>query len=95
MSDLETQIRAAIEAGGLVTLMKLEDGDYSAGVSRPVIERFVSRRGPDPIATLRAAMTEFDRLKRDGPRAAAAAADPAQIDLEDAIAAVDFGDLIG
>lgn len=95
MSDLEKQIRAAVESGAMVTLMKLESGDYSAGASRPLIERFVSRRGPDPIATLRAAMTEFDRLERDGSRAAAAAADPAQIDLEEAIAAADFGDLIG
>ena len=96
--DLETLIRDALERGGMISLHKVtadSSGEYGCSVSVPRLDIWASRRDCDPITAFKACTIEFDRLLRDKARVEVAARDPAQLELEDAIAADTSDDFEG
>jgi len=85
---MEALVTAAARAGSQVHLWPehFAAGFHATARSRQGAHH-VAASGPDPVAALKSALVEEDRLRRDGIRTAIAAKDPQQIDLEDAIAA--------
>ncbi|WP_242136989.1 hypothetical protein [Sphingomonas sp. TREG-RG-20F-R18-01] len=92
--SIDDMIREAVAAGSQVHVWREADGCYASVRHRNGVHHS-STIHSDPVVALRSVLTEDERKRRDLPRAEAAARDPAQIDLEDAIAAVDFGDMLG
>ncbi|WP_141237097.1 hypothetical protein [Sphingopyxis sp. GW247-27LB] len=96
--DLADMIRAAVAAGSQVHVWPQSFGGAlaSATVRGRQGAFHVERSNVDPVAALKAALVEGDRLRRDMSRCDAAARDPDQVEIEDLLGATgSMEDLIG
>jgi len=94
---LEDQIREAVAAGSQVHVWPQHFADgYEATVRSRGGVNHSAHIHADPVVALIGALTSDERKRRDGLRVAAVERDPAQLNIEDAIAvaADDFDGLV-